>query len=76
MKGQLTDELIASEADYIWVNENMDILLEKYLNQWIAVKNSQVIANDPNLDELVSNLSDPAHTCVEFITNEPIGMIL
>ena len=76
MREQLTDELLASEADYLWINENMDVLLEKYLNQWIAVKSGQVIANDPNLDELIFKLPDPAHICVEFITNEPLGMIL
>jgi hypothetical protein len=76
MREQLTDELLASEADYLWINENMDALLEKYLNQWIAVKNSRVIASDSDLDELISKLPDPNHTCVEFITDEPLGMIL
>ena len=41
MHEQLTDELLAYEADYLWINENIDILLEKYLNQWIAVKSGQ-----------------------------------
>ena len=76
MREQLTDELLASEADYLWINENMDILLEKYLSQWIAVKNNQVIASDPDLDKLISMLTDPANTCVEFITDEPLGMVL
>jgi hypothetical protein len=76
MREQLTDELLASEADYLWINENMDALLEKYLNQWIAVKNSRVIASDLDLDKLISKLPDPNHKCVEFITDEPLGMIL
>ena len=76
MREQLTDELLASEADYLWINENMDALLKKYLNQWIAVKNSRVIASDSDLDKLISKLPDPNHTCVEFITDEPLGMIL
>lgn len=76
MKEQLTSVLIAFEADHMWVNENMEALLEQYNDQWIAVKNGQVIASDPNLAGLLSKLPDPAHTCVEFITREPLEMVL
>jgi hypothetical protein len=76
MKEQLTDELLAFEADHAWVNENLKTLLEQYADQWIAVKNGQVIASDPDLAGLLSKLSDPAHTCVEFITREPLEMVL
>lgn len=76
MKEQLTSVLIAFEADHMWVNENMEALLEQYNDQWIAVKNGQVIASDPNLAGLLSKLPDPAHTCVEFITREPLEMVM
>ena len=76
MNKQLTDELLAFEADHLWVNENLKTLLEQYADQWIAVKHGQVVANDPDLTGLVSKLPDPAHTCVEFITQEPLEMIL
>ena len=76
MNKQLTDELVAFEADHLWVNENLETLLERYADQWIAVKHKQVIANDPGLTGVISKLSDPAHTCVEFITREPLEMIL
>lgn len=76
MKEQLTSVLIAFEADHMWVDENMTALLEQYNDQWIAVKNGQVIASDPNLAGLLSKLPDPGHTCVEFITREPLEMVL
>lgn len=76
MKEQLTNELLAFEADHLWVNENLGTLLEQYPDQWIAVKNGQVIASDPDLEGLLSKLPDPAHTCVEFITREPLEMVL
>lgn len=76
MKGQLTNALISFEADHLWVNENREALLERYAEQWIAVKNGQVIASDPDLAGLLSKLPDPAHTCVEFITREPLEMVL
>lgn len=76
MKEQLTNELLAFEADHVWVNENLGALLEQYTDQWIGVKNGQVIASAPDLTGLLSNLLDPAHTCVEFITREPLEMVL
>lgn len=76
MKKGLTKQLIAFEADHAWVNENLKTLLNQYTDQWIGVKNSKVIASDPDLTDLLSKLPDPAHTCVEFITSEPLEMVL
>ncbi|KKL87164.1 hypothetical protein LCGC14_1937470, partial [marine sediment metagenome] len=45
-------------------------------DQWIGVKDCQVVTSDPELEGLLSKLPDPAHTCVEFITREPIEMVL
>ena len=76
MNSQLTNELLAFEADHAWVSENLGKLLEHYADQWIGVKNGQVLASDPDLAGLLSKLPDPAHTCVEFITREPLEMVL
>ena len=76
MKSQLTNELPAFEADHVWVSENLQMLLEQYPEQWIAVKDGKVIASDSDLARLLSKLSNPAHTCVEFITHEPLEMVL
>lgn len=76
MKSQLTNELLSFEADHIQVSENPKTLLEQYADQWIAVKDGKVIASDPDLTGLLSKLSDPAHTCVEFTTREPLEMVL
>jgi hypothetical protein len=76
MNNQLINMLLSFEADHVWVNENLDVLLEKYAEQWIAVKNGQVIASDPDLEGLISKLPDPAHTCVEFISRESLEIIL
>ncbi len=76
MKEQLSDELLEFEADHVWLNENLEALLERYTDQWIGVRNRQVVTSDPELEGLLSKLSDPAHTCVEFITREPIEMVL
>lgn len=76
MNEPLTKKLLVFEADHLWINENLETLLEQYAEQWIAVENGQVIAGDSDLDGLISRLADPAHTRVEFITDEPLGMVL
>jgi len=76
MDEQLTNQLLAFEADHLWISKNLKVLLKKYANQWVAVKNGQVIASDPELTGLLPKLPDPAHTCVEFITREPLEMVL
>ena len=76
MNDQLTKKLLVFEADHVWIHENLETLLEQYAEQWIAVKNGQVIASDPDLTGLISKLPDPAYTCVEFITDEPLDMLL
>ncbi len=76
MSEQLTNMLLAFEADHTWINSNLDALLTQYTDQWVAVREGRVIASAPDLDSLLSGLSDPAHTCVEFITREPLEMVL
>ena len=76
MEQQLTHELLAFAADHAWVNQNIVGLLAQYADQWIGVKDRRVIASDPQLDNLLSQLPDPSHTCVEFITREPLEMVL
>jgi hypothetical protein len=72
----LTNELLAFEENHAWVNENLKTLLKDYSDQWIGVKNSEVIASDPDLEILLSKLPDPANTCIEFITLEPLEIVM
>jgi hypothetical protein len=76
MREQLASELSAFEADHVWVNENLATLLEPYPDQWIGVKNGQVVASDPDLAGRLSKLPEPTHTCVESISREPLEMVL
>lgn len=76
MGNKLTKELLGFEADYVWISQNMETLLKRYADQWIAVKDGQVIATEPDFSALLRKLSDPAHTCVQFITRERLEMVL
>lgn len=76
MADQLTKELNAYEKDHVWIRDNFQILLDKYADKWVAVKNGRILDSDSNLFLLRSRLPDPAHTCIEFITHEPLEMVL
>jgi hypothetical protein len=64
------------EADHMWVAEHRDELLRQYADQWIAVEGGRVIGHDTDLDRLLDRLPDPAQTCIEFISAEPVEMVL
>lgn len=76
MSSQLSKELRAFAEDHIWVSEHLESLLEEYAEQWIAVRNRQVIASDVDLMHLRKKIPEPAHTCIEFVTHEPLEMLL
>lgn len=62
--------------DHVWIDRNYEILLQKYPEQWIAVEKGKVIANDPDIHALREKLANPAFTCVDFVTREPLEFII
>jgi hypothetical protein len=76
MDKALRDELLKFEADHDWVAQSFESLVKEYAEQWVAVSCGRVIASAPDLPGLLSQLPDPAHTCVEFITREPLEVAL
>jgi len=76
MKECLTGELLAFESDHVWVSKNLKAILTQYREQWIAVKNRKVIASDRLLDSLLLKIPDPSHTCIEFMTRDPMETVL
>jgi hypothetical protein len=76
MNEQVIEELRAFEADQVWISDHIESLLSQCADQWIAVRDGQVLASDPVLAVLQRKLPDPAHTCIEFVTRESLEMIL
>lgn len=76
MATTISQELLAFADDHQWVHDNWEWLIQHYPEQWIAVKNGRVIASDPDFKSFRSKLSEPAQTCVDFVTREPLEMIL
>jgi hypothetical protein len=62
--------------DHVWIAHNREKLLAQYGEQWIAVENGKVIANDPDVHGLRKKLARPAFTCVEFLSHEPLEMLI
>jgi Family of unknown function (DUF5678) len=71
-----TSELLQFQADHLWIDQNREMLLARYPDQWIAVQDNQVIASDPEFEGLLAKLPDPSRTCVEFMTPEPIEIVV
>ena len=76
MNDRLTRKLRGFEEDHAWVGDNWEVLLGEFSDQWIAVQRGRVIASDPDLDALLAQLPEPSHTCIEYVTREPLEMIL
>jgi len=76
MTNHRLNQLLDFENDHVWIENNMEKILEQFNEQWIAVKNGQVFASDVDLNALLASLPDSAHTCVEYITRESLEMVL
>ena len=61
------NEASAFALDQRWIADHRGALIERYAEQWIAVQNGAVIAHDPDLTRLLSQVPDLEHTCVEFV---------
>jgi hypothetical protein len=62
--------------DHVWVDRNRERLLEEYGEQWIAVEKGKVIASDPHFESLRKKLVNPAYTCIEFLSREPLEFMI
>ena len=49
---------------------------QEFCGQWIAVDGERVIDSDPDLDTLLSKLERPGQVCIEYVTREPLEMVL
>jgi hypothetical protein len=73
---RIRDDLQAFHANCLWIRDHYESLLDQFEDQWVAVLNEQVIASDKDFFVLAGQVSDRLRTCVEYITREPLEMIL
>jgi len=68
MNKEIHEEFIQWCSDEDWITKNYRELLYKYENQWIAVKDSQVIDHDPNIYKLLLYLKNKYQSLNEIQT--------
>ena len=64
------------EKDHLWTHSHWRKLLANYKNKWVAIQNQKVIDSDKDLKVLRSRVKDPGNAFVEYLTDEPLEMIL
>lgn len=62
--------------DHLWFHNHLQKLLSTHKNKWVAVHNQKVIDTDKDFEVLCSRVKDPGNTVVEYVTDEPLEMIL
>lgn len=73
----ITDQsLDCYRRDHVWLFEHRKELLSPYRNKWVAVRDQKVIDSDEDLDILCARLENPGDLVIEYITDDPLEMIL
>ncbi len=78
---QTAEALSKYEENTKWISRNYTRLKKKYVNQWVAAHNKQIIDHDCNLDKLTKRLREEhpeTHNqiAIEYITKKPVELIL
>ena len=71
---------LAPNPDMQWIVRNYRRLRVRYPDKWVAVKNSQVVEADSELEPLLTKLTKKQGTmlgfAVEFIGTEPRNLLI
>lgn len=77
---EILEGLKEFSRDASWISAEQETLRKKFASQYIAVIKHKVIDSDPNLQNLLRKLrengKDPGDIPVEFISKEPVRLIL
>jgi len=69
---QILQMLVSGQNDLQWFDSNLDKLIAKFNNKFIAFKNKRVIEFDSDLDELMLKLKkeniDTSNIFVKFVS--------
>ena len=79
VEAQILGELKSFENDSRWLRKNKNELRKEYKNQFVAVKDKDVIAAGADLKKLMQKLRkegiDTASIVIEFIPEKPVRVI-
>ncbi len=80
MKVTRTSRVAVPDADMNWIVKNYKKLQSEYPEKWIAVKNTEVVASDPDLEPLLSKLREQRGNtlgfAIEFIGANPRNLLI
>ncbi|TAL57590.1 MAG: hypothetical protein EPN86_01720 [Nanoarchaeota archaeon] len=72
MSNEAANMLEQFTASLRWFNQNQQRLTKEYGDQYIAVKNNKIIANDEKLEKIFAKLNekkiDPSRTFIKFVS--------
>jgi len=72
--------LAALQHDHLFLSKNYEKLRKKYIDEYVAVWNQQIIANNKDLSSLLrvlrSKKIDPACTLIEFFPPKDLLLVL
>lgn len=76
----ILQELIEGNNNLKWFSENFEKLKEKYPNKYVAMKDTEVIMDDKNFDNLASNLKkefgDISRFEIKFIPDDEFILVV
>ena len=74
------DCLTALQHDHVYLQRNYEKLRKKYIDEYVAVWNQKIIANNKDLSRLLRALRskkiDPACTLIEFFPPKDLLLVL
>ena len=70
--GSIVQMLVSGRNDLMWFESNVNKLISKYNNQFIAFRNKEVIDSDSKLDNLLYKLKkkniDTSDVFIKFVS--------
>lgn len=70
-KQQILKSIDELEAETLWYAKNLKNIREKHKNEFVAIKNKEIIASNPKysglLKELKKKNEDPDEVAIEFV---------
>lgn len=64
------------DANLVWFKKHLNELKGKYDNTFVAIKEEEIIASNPNFDKLILDIkkigANPVNILIQFISSIPV----
>ncbi|MCX6664953.1 MAG: DUF5678 domain-containing protein [Euryarchaeota archaeon] len=80
MTGNEVQELVALQREADYLKKSYDSLKKNYVNQYVAIKNGDVVAHHEKIDAVLQKIKNkklnPATVLIEFVHPKDLVLIL